>query len=372
MESGTTRCKEVIVMIVGQRTLLDLLGEKGTRFAIPVYQRTYSWTQRQCEELWRDMLRAARTGERHFVGTVLYSPKDDDTEGNRRIAIIDGQQRITTLTLVIAALRGYLQAHGNALPGQTASSLAQAYLVTPGSPVLCKLVLSPKDDDTLQAVILGASMPDKPSARITENLAFFRAQMDGADFDARQLWRGLGNLFVITAQVDDPDQAQSIFEGLNSKGYPLTIADLVRNYLLLAESHDEQTRLHDEYWRPMEELFAPDPGSLRLDNAIKGWLSVRFPRTRMKSAETVYGGFKQYVEDEFDGTKEGLLHELRGFCLVWAENYRYHAVKKFKSSYEWARNGAPTLTAGYKLKPASNPEYAERVRNELKSVDAGM
>ena len=92
----------------------------------------------------------------------------------------------------------------------------------------------------------------------------------------------------------------------------------------------------------------------------------------MKSTETVYSGFKQYVEDEYDGTKEDLLHELRGFCLVWAENYRYHAVKKFKSSYDWARNGAPTLTANYKLKPASNPEYAERVRKELKSVDTNM
>lgn len=359
-------------MRIGQQSLLDLLGEENVRFVIPIYQRAYSWTQRQCQELWRDILRAAKVAGRHFVGTVLYTPEENDAQGRQRIAIIDGQQRVTTLTILITALSKYLETHENALPGHTPTSLASSYLLARGDTPECKLVLSPKDDDTLQAIILGTPMPAKPSPRVIENLAFFSDQMDADGFDVQALWRGMEGLFAITAQVDDPDQAQSIFEGLNSKGYPLTVADLVRNYLLLTESHDEQARLYDEYWKPMEELFAPDPGSLRLDNAIKGWLSVRFPRTRMRSTETVYSGFKQYVEDEYDGTKEDLLHELRGFSLVWAENYRYHAVKKFKSSYDWARNGAPTLTSNYPLKPASNPEYAERVRRELKSVDANM
>lgn len=359
-------------MRIGQQSLLDLLGEQNIRFVIPVYQRAYSWTQRQCQELWRDIVRAAKVDGRHFVGTVLYTPEADDDQGRHRIAIIDGQQRLTTLTVLIATLTEYLEAHDGALPGQTPSSLAQTYLLAQGAQPACKLVLSPKDDDTLRALVLHTPMPAKPSARIMENHAFFRDQMRTDDFDVMAFWRGMQALFAIIAQVDDPDQAQSIFEGLNSKGYPLTIADLVRNYLLLTESHDEQTRLYEEYWRPMEELFAPDPGSLRLDNAIKGWLSVRFPRTRMKSAEAVYSGFKQYVEDEYDGTKEELLHELRGFSLVWAENYRYHAVKKFKSAYDWARNGAPTLTSNYPLKPASNPEYAKRVREELMSVDSNL
>lgn len=359
-------------MRIGQQSLLDLLGEKNIRFVIPIYQRAYSWTQRQCEELWRDILRAAKVDGRHFVGTVLYTPEDDDEQGHHRFAIIDGQQRLTTLTLLLAALGEYLGTHDGAVPELTSATLTGRYLLADDDASACKLALSPKDDDTLQAVIVGTPMPAKTSARVTENLSFFQSQMTADDFDAQTLWRGLKGLFAITAQVDDADQAQSIFEGLNSKGYPLTITDLVRNYLLLTESHDEQERLYREYWEPMEGLFVPDPGSLRLDNAIKGWLSVRFPRTRMKSTETVYSGFKQYVEDEYDGTKEDLLHELRGFCLVWAENYRYHAVKKFKSSYDWARNGAPTLTSNYPLKPASNPEYAERVRKELKSVDANM
>lgn len=359
-------------MIIGQESFIDFLGQPRTRFVIPVYQRAYSWTQRQCQELWRDIMRAARVEGRHFVGTLLYSIEEDDERGNSRIAIIDGQQRATTITLLITAICNHLQEHVDALPGRTAESLRKTFLLAPGCEGECKLILSSKDDETLRAVILDASPPPHPAARILENLAFFSGLMQEDDFDIDRLWKGLEGLFAITAQVENAEQAQSIFEGLNSKGYPLTIADLVRNYLLLSESHDAQGRLYDEYWKPMEELFAPDPGSLRLDNAIKGWLSVRFPKTRMKSPELVYSGFKQYVEDEYDGTKEQLLRELRGFSLVWAENYRYHAVKKFKSAYDWAINGAPTLTSDYPLVPPTNPEYAKHVREQLDSVDSSM
>ena len=103
-------------MRIGQQSLLDLLGEKNIRFVIPIYQRAYSWTQRQCEELWRDILRAAKVDGRHFVGTVLYTPEDDDEQGHHRFAIIDGQQRLTTLTLLLAALGEYLGTHDGAPP----------------------------------------------------------------------------------------------------------------------------------------------------------------------------------------------------------------------------------------------------------------
>jgi hypothetical protein len=84
----------------------------------------------------------------------------------------------------------------------------------------------------------------------------------------------------------------------------------------------------------------------------------------------VYSSFKKYVEDQYRGDKEPVLRELRGFSLMWAENYRYHGTKKYKSGSAWAEIGAPTLTSGYKLKKADNEEYAERVRRELRNVDS--
>lgn len=363
-------------MQIQQQGLLSFIGAPGVQLMIPAYQRPYSWTRDQCFELWLDIQRAARTGRAHFAGAILFSG-EQPCDGMRRIAVIDGQQRVTTATLLVAALCRHLRENGQSLPGGlTPADLAAAYLSLPSATgPQPKLVLSRADRDTLHAVVgeladFAAPAPAQPARAIIDNLTFFAEQMADPAFDAQALWRGLGLLGVIGAEVDDPDQAQLVFESLNSKGRPLTVADLVRNYLLLSESRTEQARLYREYWAPMQELFAPDPGSLRLDSAIKGWLAVRFRKTRMRSPELVYSGFKQYVEDAYDGTKEDLLRELRGFCLVWAENYRFHAVKKFKSSHEWAINGAPTLTAGYELKKADNEEYAARVRAELKAVDA--
>ena len=196
--------------------------------------------------------------------------------------------------------------------------------------------------------------------------------MDEDGFGPQTLWRGIEKLFVISAEVGARDNAQLIFESLNSKGKPLTTADLVRNYLLLAQTHEEQTRLYDEYWDPIEGMFQPDPGSLRLDNAIQGWLSVRFRKVRARGRDEVYSVFKQYVEDEFTGTTESLLHELRNFCMIWAENYRYHAVKKYKSAFKWAENGAPTLVSHYEKKQSTNQSYADSLRAKMDSTDASL
>ncbi|MBQ9954299.1 MAG: DUF262 domain-containing protein [Eggerthellaceae bacterium] len=364
--------------------LLDLLGQPHTQFVIPAYQRAYSWGERECRELWLDLHRAARAGANHFMGTFLYAEDKpvgnagEEAAGSRRLAIVDGQQRLTTLTLVLIALSRHLKATGRHVSCATggeatsisAESISERYLFANAQDV--KLTLSRNDRDTLRAIVRNEALPANAPKNLTHNLAFFEGLMAEPDFDANQLWAGLTHLAVIAAQVQQDDPAQLIFESLNSKGLPLTTADLVRNYLLLAESHEEQTRLYDQYWQTIEGVFQPDPGSLRLDNGIQGWLSVRFRKVRAKGTGEVYGVFKQYVEDEFTGTTESLLRELRNFCLVWAENYRYHAVKKYKSAGGWAVGGAATLTAGYEKKPASNQALADRMRRDLNATDASL
>lgn len=362
--------------------LIDLLGTEGARYVIPSYQRAYTWEERQCKELWLDIARAARSGDRHFVGTLLYAADDVD-QGSRRI-VVDGQQRLTTLTLLLIALVRHLEEKGTAADRSNAAKIRTRYLIAANDDAIsrrcvdeddrapAKLVLSRGDRATLDALVNEDDLPARPSARIVSNLSFFTEQMDREDFDAEILWRGISALHVIEALVSRDDDAQLIFESLNSKGAPLTTADLVRNYLLLSESHAEQTRLYDEYWAPIEGMFAPDPGSLRLDNAIQGWLSVRFPRIRARGAAEVYSVFKQYVEDEFEGTTESLLAELRNFSLVWAENYRYHAVKKYRSSFDWATNGAKTLVSHLETKQAANPEAAEKIRRGMNAVDESL
>ncbi len=353
-------------MKIEQKHFLDFLGAPDSQFAIPTYQRIYTWGETQCEELWLDMLRAGRFDRNHFLGTILYSKEQDGQ--SEHLKIIDGQQRMTSISLIVLALARHIHKHDNSLID--ADDLINRYLrihdqdgkVTP------KLVPSHYDLGPYLAAIEGREPAAKTA--INRNLAYFEARMREEGFELEELLNGLRGLTIISVQVEDPDMAQSIFEGINSKGSPLNVADMIRNYLLLVESHDEQTRLFEEYWKPSQEMFAPDPGSLRLNGAIKSWISIRLKGARILSADQVYSSFKKYVEDQYRGDKEPVLREMRGFCLMWAENYRYHGTKKYKSGSAWAEIGAPTLTAGYKLKKADNEECAERVRKELREIDS--
>lgn len=353
-------------MNIEQRRFLDFLGMPGVRLVIPAYQRIYTWGETQCEELWLDILRAGRFDRAHFLGTILYSKEREDVSD--RLALIDGQQRVTSVSLVLLALVRYAREHPSSL--LDAAGLESRYLRITGEEGEASLKLTPSCHDA--SPFLAALEGRDPVAKtaINRNLEYFESQMDEDGFELEELTKGLSNLTTIAVRVEDPKTARSIFENINSKGMPLNVADMIRNYLLLAESHDEQTRLYKEYWRPSQEMFSPDPGSLRLNGAIKSWISIRLKGARILSADQVYSSFKKYVEDQYRGDKEPVLREMRGFCLMWAENYRYHGTKKYKSGSAWAEIGAPALTSGYELKKADDEEYAERVRKELREVDS--
>lgn len=337
-------------MRIDQASLIDFLGQPDTRFAIPQFQRAYSWEAEQCDELWRDLGRAVRMKRTHFVGTIIYL---DEEAGCR--SIIDGQQRLTTITLILVALVDRMRETGESFFGVDADFISEHYLHVGGN---LKLNLSRVDRDTLASVVDGLSLPKRPSKRVLENVERFREKMAAPDFDAMQLWQGLGSLTIITSQLDDREQAPDIFESFNSKGVPLTTADLVRNYLLIAESHDEQTRLFETYWKPIQGVFGDDPGSLKLNNAILGWLAVRLKQVRKFGDSQAFSIFKSFCEDEYDGTVDDMLDELYAFCMVWAEHYRYHAVKKYKTA-DWAKLGHKTRVSGRPRAKMDNPESYE-------------
>lgn len=367
--------------------LLDLISQPTLRFVIPSYQRTYAWEERQLQQFWDDVMRAGTLKKKHFFGTLLYGleePSSQKGKGSEEMvaAVVDGQQRLTTTLLLILALAEHLDQHPDALGNVSADDLRTAYLFVESgtkfgeeqsaSSAAVKLQLSRDDGPIFAAMVTGGPDPQDPSLRLHENLQFFKDKMAEASFDPEALFEGLRHLYVIEATVEKGDHAQLIFESLNSKGMPLTTADLVRNYLLIAKSHQEQMHLYEEYWKPTQGLFVPDPGSKRLDNAIQGWLSIRFRKVRAHGADEVYDVFKRYVEEEYTGTTEDLLRELRSFSLVWAENYRYHAVKKYRSAYSWAQMGPQTLVSHYEKKPPTNQAHARQLSSQNDAVDASL
>lgn len=385
-------------MEVTQTTILDLLSDSANGLAIPSYQRVYSWTTRQCEELWLDVLRAGRDSRPHFTGVMLFegekggalcdgSPHGDDAlngdDASGRTDVIDGQQRLTTLTLLLLAFVRHLgKGDAPSASGDAAGCAARAVdglphpedivkrflLVSGAEGPEPRLLLSREDDATLRAELLGGELPLHPSQRVMGNLSYFEERMADPSFDACRFWDGVGRLFVLVVHADSALDAQEVFESVNSKGLPLSLADMVRNYLLLEEDIDEQERLYDEYWFEAESLFYPDPASLKLNSAIKAWLSIRFRQARIGSPEQVYHSFKRYVEDEFKGTRESVLKELRSFCFMWREQYRYHAVNKFYAR-NWAEDGQHTRTGAYVRKAASHEEYATRIQRGVREVD---
>lgn len=340
-------------MRIKQQSLLDLMGAPDVRFSIPLFQRAYSWGAPQCDELWRDLFRATRAHRSHFLGTLIYL---EEQQGEvRELTVVDGQQRLTTITLMLAAFARYLSETGEQLFGIDADYLESNFLKGAAGP---KLLLSPADRATLEAIVNNTSLPQDAATHVVENYENFAAKMRLDGFDPAELWQGLDSLFVIESELDNRKQAPIVFESFNSKGVPLVTADLVRNFLLIAKNHSEQKRLFEQYWEPLTGVFGDDPGSLKLNNAILGWLAVRLKEVRKFGDDQAFSIFKTFCEDEYTGTVDALLDELYAFCMVWAEHYRYHAVKKYKTA-DWAKLGHKTRVSNRPRAKLDNPESYE-------------
>ncbi|MCI9129703.1 MAG: DUF262 domain-containing protein [Eggerthellaceae bacterium] len=355
-------------MKVKVQKLLDLLHSEGAQFVVPPFQRPYSWTTWQCEVLWQDIERISKTSKPHFFGAVFYR-KELSGQGAPALALIDGQQRTLTSLLMLSALRDHLAKGGSQSAGITADQLSSAYLLAKGDE---KAIPSKRDRESYAAAL--SSPVDEAQAAATNaqaNKALFAQKMADPLFDPDAFWRALGRLEVVAIELEGADDAQSIFESFNSKGVPLVAADMVRNYLLFAQSPDEQVRLFREYWAPIQGLFGDDPGSLRLNNALRAWTVIRCKTPKAKSDAECFDDFKQYFLNEFDGSSEDLMEEIFSFCAVWAENYRYHAVKTFRSA-DWSKLGRKTLVSDRPLAPASEESrrfYAEHYGIQIREDD---
>lgn len=334
-------------MLVEKTILMHFIAQENACFSIPLFQRRYSWDVAQCEELWADIQRASRNQRMHFMGAIMFKPNgesNDEPREQTELSIIDGQQRILTVLLLLSALSHYLNAHNLTLYGMDGHALVQTYLKANETN---KIQPARTDQETFIEALEEEPVPCMKHSRAMQNKEFFLDNMADPSFDVRDFWHGLLSLSIVTVELGESDNVQSIFESFNSKGVPLVTADLVRNYLLMAENSLEQRRLYEDFWIPIQGLFGDDPGSLRLNTAIRAWTTIRCRGARAKSDSETFSVFRTYCENEYDGNTENLLDELFSFCMVWAENFRYHAVKKYRSA-NWTKLGRKTLVSDRK------------------------
>ena len=298
--------------------LLSIL-HKAPKFIIPIYQRTYSWTEKECRQLWADILRAGASEKIsvHFIGSIVYVEQGLATVTHRSpLLVIDGQQRLTTVTLLIEALARALGAD-EPIDGFSAIKLRRYYLSNDleKDDSYFKLLLSQTDNASLKAFVRDTAQPKEPSLRITQNFDLFTELLEKQKTDLAIVCRGLDKLVVVDIALNrDQDNPQLIFESMNSTGKELSQADLIRNYILMGLETDLQTRLYEDYWRPMEQDFGQEAYSLHFDSFMRHYLTMKTGEIPRES--DVYEVFKEYSRTTpmAGAGIEALVKDIRGFA----------------------------------------------------------
>lgn len=268
-----------------------------TQFVIPVFQRDYSWTEAHCEQLWKDVLQVdgQPSDRKHFLGSVVYVSTGDSSAGFTRWLLIDGQQRVTTITLLLTALRDHIRESGwtGTKDGPTANRVEAYFLknVQEEGARQHKLVLRRHDQSTLQALLDGNEMPAQVSEHVRDNYDFFRERLLKADPEL--VYAGIGRLVVVDVTLDRGiDDPQLIFESLNSTGMDLSQSDLIRNFILMRLPERDQTRLYETYWVKIENLFRGSESTF--DAFIRDYIALRTRAAKQEKADEIYFAFRRH------------------------------------------------------------------------------
>ena len=272
---------------------------KGPKqFVIPIYQRTYSWHQAQCEQLFKDIIRISKSDNihGHFIGSLVYFQESIHTVSDvPKLLVIDGQQRLTTITLLISALANFIKTNDTDIES-TATKLKNYYLFNAEeeNELRFKLLLTRRDKETLMDILKGVILNEHKSLRVSENYQFFKKKINLEN--ALDVYNGLMRLFVVDVALEkDVDNPQLIFESLNSTGLDLSQADLIRNYVLMGQEVNLQTELYELYWFPMEKNYGNEY-SAKFGWFMRDYLSVK--TSTIPKIGYVYDAFKQFIQSD--------------------------------------------------------------------------
>ncbi|MGN8512296.1 GmrSD restriction endonuclease domain-containing protein [Helicobacter pylori] len=288
-------------------TLLGFFEEnQNNQFVIPIYQRLYSWKKEQCEQLWDDIIKIGGNykANGHFIGSILYVL--DGNTPSSPLLIIDGQQRLTTITLLFIALRNHLS-------DEVKRKEIESYLINSNKDgdKKFRLILSESDKDTLLSLIdKNRRKPSEPSVKIVENFELFKKWISENTDKLETIFKGLEKLMIVWIALEKgKDDPQLIFESMNSKGIELTQTDLIRNYIVMETEVGKQEDFYNQYWRAMEEDFKQN--ETLFNQFVRHYLTIK--TGKIPKEKRVYEAFKGYQQKE--GIEiEDLLKDLQKYC----------------------------------------------------------
>ncbi len=289
------------------------------QLVIPIYQRLYSWEKEQCKELWDDIIKIGGNDKMdgHFIGSILYV-LDGITHSNNILLIIDGQQRLTTITLLFIALRNYLNDEDEFLEKFSHQKIQNRYLINSDEKgdKKFKLILSEPDRDTLLSLIdENRRKPSEPSLKIVENFKLFEEWINKNTGKLETIFKGLEKLMIVyIALKKEKYDPQLIFESMNSKGMELAQTDLIRNYIVMETEVEKQEGFYNKYWRAMEEDFKQN--ETLFNRFVRHYLTIKTRET--PNINKVYAAFKDYRQREGIGI-EDLLKDLQKYCRYFCQ-----------------------------------------------------
>ena len=301
-------------MKAGETTLQKLLNT-SRQFIVPIFQRNYSWEVTQFRQLWLDILRASEftSGQTHFIGSIVYIDMGTPAGRPQQLSLIDGQQRLTTLSLLLCALKRYLLANNLQSNLVKAPKLTNQFLLNSDEigEDRYKLLLNERDKQTYIKLLEQTDftlLDEHKSLHIMACYDFFAEKLSSGKYDVDTIFRGILNLSLVSISLDkNTDNPQLIFESMNSTGKDLSQADLLRNYLLMDLTTAQQNYLYLTYWQPMEKAFGQYAYLEKFDYFIRDFLTIK--QGKISKISDVYEKFKRYYAT-LNITKEAILKDL--------------------------------------------------------------
>lgn len=290
--------------------LIEYMEGSKKRFIIPVYQRNYDWKTENCKKLYDDLIKVIKNNRRsHFFGSLVsvYEPSGRNTE----FLVIDGQQRLTTVSLLFLAMYNLING-GVIIPKDTSlgKQIYEDFLVDKYQPEETRIKLKPVKNDQKAFGKLFDSVDEYiRESNLTANYNYFYERIQKQEITIDELFDAICSLEIINITLNNEDNPQLIFESLNSTGLDLSEGDKIRNFILMGLPSKEQDEYYDKYWNRIEECTKYDVSSF-----VRDYLSVK--QMAIPSQKKIYISFKEYVEQQSIDVEE-LLKEL----LAYAKRY---------------------------------------------------
>ncbi|GAA9428554.1 DUF262 domain-containing protein [Helicobacter pylori] len=295
-----------------QSTINDFFALTGTIFSIPVYQRNYTWKEKNCEKLLQDIIHISQNKKTHYVGSITYILHLIDDEKSLRqlqeFVIIDGQQRVTTIMLLLKAIETKIQNEGIKKEIDNLLNLS-------GQRLRLKPIKS--DKEAFDLVMQNRSHELQGVSHIRNNYKFFTKELErciSEGYRIEEIYGAFLRLKIVAIGLElGEDDPQVVFESINATGVQLKGLDLIRNYLMMGENSDRQKHLYDTYWVPLENWL----GERDLNDFIKTYLRIYFEDRLKEDEREVYYVLKAHHRDNFPNDIQGLMSDMREYGRIY-------------------------------------------------------